>query len=435
MSGFVENYNVLIIDPQRDFLDEGYEGSKNEPFDLGNLPVAGSKMDIENIIKMLNNEEMKDKINSINVSLDTHTRNHIANASLWKIIEGDFIGKEIPSVTMVSIKDNKWHGLPVVKDTSGDLFEKYLIIEPDFDKLGADENDKKVLDTWFKYYYNYNAVEGRNGLTLWADHCIEETEGHKVNPNLKNALNTCGKTVNYHIKGQNCLVEMFSIMKADLVYNNESIEAAFNTMNKEENVNMDLEGFKTTLNKFIYTGSEKQYKDSNESLNVTDDGITDDVTNRKYLGTDFNNNLFDKICENGYPIVICGEALSHCVLNSFKDIYEKLQSVETQNELWLIANASKPIAGSKEKTIKFYEKYFDEAKERVKFVKINDEGKLIEIDKFDDFLKDSGLTDLKSGGKRRNKTSKKSKATKKSKKSKKSSKTTRKHRKTHRSKR
>jgi nicotinamidase-related amidase len=424
-------FNLLIIDPQKDFLDEGYKGSKNEAYGLGNLPVAGSKKDIENIIKMLNNEEMKDKINSINVSLDTHTRNHIANASLWKIIEGDFIGKEIPSVTAVSIKDGKWHGLPVVDATSGDLFMKDLIIEPDFVKLGANEDDKIVLDTWFKYYYNYNAVEGRNGLTLWADHCIEELEGHTVNTMLKNALDKSVKTVNYHIKGQNCLVEMFSIMKADLVYNDDSIKAAFDTMNKDENNNMNLDVFKNTLDKFIYTGSNQKYEESNNSLNVIG-GATGDVTNSKYLGTDFNNGLFEKISENGLPIVICGEALSHCVLNSFKDIYKNLQVKQLQNELWLIANASKPIAGYKEKTTDFYQYYFDEAKERVKFVKINDEGKLTKIDIFDDFLKDSGLTDLKSGGKRRNKTSKKSKATKKSKKSKKSS--TKKHRKTHKSK-
>jgi nicotinamidase-related amidase len=387
--------NLLIIDPQNDFYF-------NPPAAIGALPVPGSDRDITNIVKMLNKLNPTTKIY---VSLDTHTRNHIANASLWKIVDIEdmskddkekFIGKSPPSCTSVT-HDEKWIGTPfvaaVLSEEQKPLLNKTLVIEPNFEKIGSLKRDEEVvLKKWFEYYYE--EVTNKNGLTLWADHCIEETRGHDVVPELKSKLNDF-TNVEYHIKGQNCLTEMFSIMKADVVYGSlePRIVKQFSQTERE------------VLDKYAYTGSVGTglFKD----LPKTDTSLIKnpkaDVPDHVYLNTGFNTQLFEKLCEEGRPIVICGEALTHCVLNSFVDIITELEKKKKTNEIWLIANASSPIPGAEQHAIKQYKaNVLDKSgslKPFIKFKKINDEGELEAVLSFEEFLSISGLQ-KSTGGKR-----------------------------------
>lgn len=407
--------NLLIIDPQNDFY-------LNPPDAIGALPVPGSNKDITNIVKMLNK---LDPTTKIYVSLDTHTRNHIANASLWKIVDIEdmsednkkkFIGKSPPSCTSVAhelseskptdepaeIKEvtdgmvEKWIGTPfaeaVLTEEQKPLLNKKLVIEPNFEKIGSLTRDEKVVLTeWFEYYYA--AVTNKNGLTLWADHCIEETRGHDVVPMLQSKLNDF-TNVEYHIKGQNCLTEMFSIMKADVVYDRlESTIMKNFVPNKLE-----------VLDKYAYTGSVGSglFKD----LPRTDTSLIKNpksyIPDHVYLNTGFNTQLFEKLCEGGRPIVICGEALTHCVLNSFVDIISELENKNKSNEIWLIANASSPIPGAEQHAIKTYKANVLNKlgiKSFIKFKKINDDGELADVPSFEDFLSISGLQ-KSTGGKR-----------------------------------
>lgn len=430
--------NLLIIDPQNDFNDDPQ----------GTLPVTGASSDCANIAQMLKYYNGKGKINSINISLDTHTKNHIANASLWKITGfydnlssiKDNIDKgiPIPSVTKVTLDGNKWIGTPLVLSLVDKKLIQFrspwgarpLIIEPDFTKLSADiitTTDTFILNAWFQAYYN--AVKDKNGLTLWNDHCIETTKGHEVVKILKDELLKYGNNkVKYHIKGQNCLVEMFSIMKADVVYE-DLIDPAFDLFRNnigiiKKNNKAEIKDIKQAelidINKFIeilktykYTGGV--FEDLKKIIDKTSTDIPEEIDSIKksmlseessdktthiYLETKFNDTLFNDITKNNHPIVICGEALTHCVLNSFKDILEKLDSTNKPNELWIIGNASSAIGGSEEKTIQYFNSIKDNVK--VKFKKINTtegakKGEIIDST-FDEFLS-FGLK--KTGGRRR----------------------------------
>jgi nicotinamidase-related amidase len=408
--------NLLIIDPQNDFY-------LNPPDAIGALPVPGSDRDITNIVKMLNKLKQPTKIY---VSLDTHTRNHIANASLWKIVDIEnmsednkkkFIGKSPPSCTSVAhelsesqttnesatiqeVADGmveKWIGTPfsetVLTEEQKPLLKQKLVIEPNFEKIGSlTRNEKDVLTKWFEYYYE--EVTKKNGLTLWADHCIEETRGHDVVHELKSKLDVF-ENVEYHIKGQNFLTEMFSIMKADVVYDSLDPRIMREFSQNEREV----------LDKYAYTGSVGTglFKDLPKTDTSLIKNRKSDVPDHVYLKTGFNAQLFEKLCEEGRPIVICGEALTHCVLNSFVDIITELEKKNKTNEIWLIANASSPIPGTEKPAIQKYKaNVLDKSgslKTFIKFKKINDEGELEALLSFEEFLSISGLQ-KSTGGKR-----------------------------------
>jgi len=399
--------NLLIIDPQNDFYQTNDETIK------GSLGVGGSQGDIERIIRMINNG--KNNIKSINVSLDTHTRNHIANASFWKIKGTD---KAAPDSKMVNAKNEKDNKV---------FYADGIEIEP---RLSNDisEADKEILKVWFKTYCDLVNQPGRNGLMLWPDHCIEETDGHAVVPDLKTALdnvstqNSIPIPVAYHIKGQNCLTEMFSIMKADIDIDDVSLP----------------DQYKETLTKYMYTGSTATQADGNPLRNTeTSFNANTDKTDHVYLNTKFNKDLFDKLVEGGRPIAICGEALTHCVLNSFVDIVNKIQeeaqkgNTQITQQVWLIANASSPISDTEGPAIEKYKNHVfkngndGELKKFIKFKKIEEDGSLVDIlpnktdgDKiFDEFLRVSGLVKQEAalGGRRTRRNRRRPSATRKAK--------------------
>jgi nicotinamidase-related amidase len=381
--------NLLIIDPQNDFYKNDDESNK------GSLAVGGSQGDIQRIISMIKNG--KNNIKSINVSLDTHTRNHIANASFWKKASGE----AAPAFATVTVVDDKFVATSTDPVTSE---QTKHTIEPDFEKItngmspegmspegmspegmspeGMSPEDKLALTKWFKTYCDEVNKPGRNGLMLWPDHCIEETDGHAVVPDLKTALdkvftkNSIIIPVAYHIKGQNCLTEMFSIMKADVV-----IDYVLNSTDK---IKSDE---KIIIKKYMYTGSTANLAPPTRT--ATSLTANTDKTDHVYLNTKFNQSLFDKLVEGGRPIAICGEALTHCVLNSFVDIVKKIEENakggKITQQVWLIANASSPIPNTEGPAIEKYKKHVfkngndGELKEFIKFKLIDNTGELINI--------------------------------------------------------
>lgn len=71
-------------------------------------------------------------------------------------------------------------------------------------------------------------------MCIWPEHCLIGTPGHSVSPLLNPALqNWAGHhltTVDYVLKGQNCLTEMYSALQADVIMPGD----------KETELNVDL---------------------------------------------------------------------------------------------------------------------------------------------------------------------------------------------------
>lgn len=341
---FTENFNLLIIDPQRDFVDSNYpdeydvdvvnpktqESKKEHVF--GRLPVVGATRDIGRISKLI--ETHKGKINKIFVSLDTHTVFHIGHR-FWRELKADGTDGEIaPPGTTFKLDTEKIIG------SDG---KQYVV--------NVDPSDRPTMNKYAVKYLtkviNDGAKDGRNLPCTWAVHCIQGTPGWNIHSDLAVALSSpdVKSKVEYHIKGQNQLAEMYSIMKAEAPYE-DIVADGFNDQEKElilQYVYNPTTGDDTKLNGFIAkseTSVDVATKTYTPELgnNLSDIKIGD---NTKFnLQTTFNDALFSSLTEGESTILVCGEALSHCVQFSTRDIVNKIAEKQLPNKVYLVQNAS-----------------------------------------------------------------------------------------------
>jgi nicotinamidase-related amidase len=269
----VKNANLLIIDPQVDF----HEGGK--------LGVSGANADSEKISKFV--EKHVKELSKIYVSLDTHTENHIGHSGYWESV--DESRSKPPEWTNFSFIDGKIMG------KRKDDF-KYTEYTP----------KKEELQEWTEKYVRTIEGYGKGVALIWPNHCLEGDKGHAVAPQLKQILEKdyVKNKVEYHIKGQNEATEMYSIFQAEIPV--------------KEDINND--------NKTIYYNGMYTDLKSNSQIETNTD-----KEDGAYLNTKFNGELYTKLTGQGAKIIICGEALSHCVNWSLRDLVNKLISDKNPN--------------------------------------------------------------------------------------------------------
>jgi nicotinamidase-related amidase len=379
-----ETFNLLIIDPQNDFIDAPIDGN-----DKGRLAVTGANTDMDRIVQMINAN--KGKIKKIYVSLDTHTSNHIGHYFYRQLNTDGSLGDLAPPLTIYKVVDDKIIGEHFDFDTNtyGGYTQEYVVNV-------ADDKDREIMNKYAKAYIEklnelnnkeLNELNKHSAIT-WPIHCIPRTGGWKISPTLQAALDNpeIKDKVEYHIKGQNQLAEMYSIMQAEVPY--EKLIGGFNEddqkvikkylYNPVDDINSDdREHFK-----YI-----KQVEDISkfESLNQYEPSSTfPDVENIKTsfnLQTTFNNDLFNKLTEGGASIVVCGEALSHCVKSSTEDIVKKIEDPnnpnKNKNKVYIVANGSSSV-GNFEKYGTAFIKYMRENQETRGVLNIEANGTLNE---------------------------------------------------------
>jgi nicotinamidase-related amidase len=141
----------------------------------------------------------------------------------------------------------------------------------------------------YDWSYGYLEILKKHGgtHTLWPDHCIMGTEGHTIHSHVSNALYnwTCrtGKNPQYILKGMNPNTEMFSIIKAEV----------------------------------------PDYSDP---------------------GTLSNVKLLDNL-KKADTLYVAGEALSHCVNRSVRDIVDVLKDDNSQRKIVLLTDMMSNVPG------------------------------------------------------------------------------------------
>mmetsp|Transcript_17406 Transcript_17406/g.29168 ORF Transcript_17406/g.29168 Transcript_17406/m.29168 type:complete len:173 (+) Transcript_17406:738-1256(+) len=127
-------------------------------------------------------------------------------------------------------------------------------------------------------------TKGKFVLTIWPEHCLLGTRGHTVVPIISDALNEWSrcrqKHVEYVMKGQNPLTEMYSALMAEVP-------------------------------------------------------IPDDPT------TQLNFNLLRRL-ENSGQLVVCGQALSHCVNFTVRDLVHLWRTEKSR--IFLLRDCTSPVA-------------------------------------------------------------------------------------------
>jgi nicotinamidase-related amidase len=139
-------------------------------------------------------------------------------------------------------------------------------------------------------------AQGRFTLTIWPEHCLLGTPGHAVVPVVNDAIQAWAglhiKEVQYVLKGMNPLTEMYSAVRAEVP-------------------------------------------------------ITSDPS------TSTNHDFLSKIIAMD-KLIVCGQALSHCVNFTLRDILQHWVSLgKNPADIYLLADGSSPVAGCEADAIQF----------------------------------------------------------------------------------
>lgn len=174
---FVNNIEVVWIDPQNSFHD----------LPDATLGVPGACANAANGIKLI--QRMKDKIDDIHVTLDTHQQLAIFHPLYWVDKKGKHPAP-FTQITHEAVEKGEW---------------KTFI--PTFQPLALD-------------YVTALQQHGRYALVIWPYHCLLGTWGHNVYDKVGATLNewelTYRARVDYVVKGHNLHTEHYSAVQADV---------------------------------------------------------------------------------------------------------------------------------------------------------------------------------------------------------------------------
>jgi len=231
--------------------------------------------------------------------MDSHHPLHIAHPSFWS----DGQGNRPNPFTVISMEDivaGKWIPREDIKPSSREaLFIEEEIVAGEGGKMpsdlhSVDDNGNKKLNVkqWCIEYTRRLEAKGRFSLMIWPEHCIVGTEGHNIVPSIVNAMmdwsRQTGGSVEWVLKGQNLLTEMYSALCAEVP--------------------------------------------------VTKD-------------TSFQHDLMESL-KKSEKLIMCGQAMSHCVHYTVRDIADHWPK-EEMGKLVILKDCASTIPGFEDASDKF----------------------------------------------------------------------------------
>jgi len=239
---------LLVIDPQVDF----HPG--------GSLAIAGANLDSQRISDLV--KENLETITDIFVTLDSHHRTHIAHGVFWKDKDGNS-----PAPFTIITKEDVESGVWAPRDST-------------------------LLDHCI-FYTTELESKGRFKLCIWPEHCLIGSAGYAVVPPVNDAIQQWAgvnlNTVQYIMKGTNCLVEMYSAICAEVELESDP-------------------------------------------------------------STSIDENLIDRLNEAD-KLIVCGQALSHCVNFTVRDILKQWRS--NPAKICVLTDCTSPVAGFEDQANQF----------------------------------------------------------------------------------
>jgi nicotinamidase-related amidase len=166
---------LLVIDPQEDFCNPN-----------GHLYVNGADKDMSRLATMINT--YGDRIERINVTLDSHQWVHIAHPVWWV-------------------------------DSTGNHPGPYTVISADDVANGTWRATNPGMQDWSAKYVESLKTNGRYALCVWPPHCLIGSKGATVVTEVLGAMIEWEKKfrkVHFVPKGSNIFTEHYSAVKADV---------------------------------------------------------------------------------------------------------------------------------------------------------------------------------------------------------------------------
>ena len=168
--------HLVVIDPQFDFCDP-----------KGALYVSGADKDMVRLANMV--KRLKNQIDDIHITLDSHQAVHVAHPIFWKDSNGNH-PNPFTIITLDDLKNGVW-----------------MTTKPSFSK----------------HAFNYVEALNNNGkypLCIWPPHCLIGSKGQTIYQPLFDALmdwTADFATIDFVTKGSNMLTEHYSAICADVV--------------------------------------------------------------------------------------------------------------------------------------------------------------------------------------------------------------------------
>lgn len=174
-------YDLLVIDPQNDFLD--IPGAA--------LPVAGANADMQRLADWLLTH--LDAVHAITVTLDSHASVGVERTTFWQ----DAQGQAVSAFTAIRAADV----------AAGRYVPRHAALQPG------------LLEEVLRYVHALEAG-GQRQLLVWPVHCVLGTWGHNIHTGLAHAIAQweahSGKICHKVLKGQHPLTEQYSAFRAEV---------------------------------------------------------------------------------------------------------------------------------------------------------------------------------------------------------------------------
>ena len=179
--------HLLIIDPQKDFMD--YADSA--------LPVTGADQDMKKLAKMVS--RIGHRLADVHVTLDSHQVIHVAHRGMWRDKDGN-MPNPFTMITAADVASGVWR--------------------PRNEHLRPPELEGKTLGEFMLWYVQQLEKGGRYPLIIWPEHCLIGTSGYDVQADLVAVLNEWGRrefaNVDYVAKGTTTYVEHYGAFMAEV---------------------------------------------------------------------------------------------------------------------------------------------------------------------------------------------------------------------------
>ena len=173
----MSSYDLLIIDPQNDFLD--IPGAA--------LPVPGADADMQRLADWLMGHVAQ--VQSIIVTLDSHASVGVERITFWQ----DAQGLPVAPFTLITAAD---------------------VLAGKFAPRHADKRAEVLR------YLQALEAGGQRQLVVWPVHCVTGTWGHNIHNGLAQAIagweEKTGQVCHKVLKGQHPLTEQYSVFRAEV---------------------------------------------------------------------------------------------------------------------------------------------------------------------------------------------------------------------------